>query len=103
MKGILFLDDQPVAQLDETRTTVFKTYDVDPIRVSYSTKKLNTGKTLTEMQRTRTLVLKMEDGRQADVVLQHSSLDMEGNLVGVLRVVGDFKQEDDASDIGEAA
>ncbi len=90
MKGILFLDDKPVAQLDETRTTVFKTYDVDPIRVSYSTRKLNTGRALTEMHRTRTLVLRLEDGREANVMLQHSSLDMAGNMVGVLRVVGDF-------------
>ncbi len=103
MKGTLFLDNQPVAQLDETRVTVFKTYDVDPIRVSYSTRKLNTGKALTEMQRTRTLVLKLEDGREADVVFQHSSLDMEGNPVGVLRVVGDFTHGDHVLEAEEAA
>jgi len=103
MKGILFLDNEAVAQLDETRTTVFKTYDVDPIRVSYRTKKLNTGKALIEMQRTRTLVLKLEDGRDADVVCQHSSMDMEGNLVGVLRVVGDFTHGDKVLEGEEAA
>ncbi len=81
---------------------MFKTYEVDPIRVSYSTKKLNTGKTLTEMQRTRTLVLKLEDGREANVVFQHSSMDMEGNLVGVLRVVGDFTRGGQVLE-GEAA
>ena len=35
--------------------------------------------------------LQLEDGQEADVLLTHSSLDMEGNAVGVLRVLGDFR------------
>ena len=92
MKGMLLLQDQPIAMLDETRISVFSTYEVDPIRISYSTRRLNTGKTLTELQRTRVLVLRLEDGREADVVYQHASIDAEGNLAGVLRVIGDFTQ-----------
>jgi hypothetical protein len=33
-----------------------------------------------------------EDGRQAEVLLQHSSLDMQGNMVGVLRVLGEIAE-----------
>lgn len=100
MKGTLFLHDKLLAQLDETRVSVFKTYDIDPIRVSYSTRKLNAGKILTEMQRGRVLDLRLEDGRTAHVVYQHASIDAKGNLAGVLRVLGDFRT---GPDVLEAA
>lgn len=93
MKGTLYLQDKLLAQLDETRVSVFKTHSVDPIRVSYSTKKLNVGKSLTELHRGRVLTLKLDDGRAAQVVYQHASIDVQGNLVGVLRVLGDFRTE----------
>lgn len=91
MKGTLYLQDKLLAQLDETRVSVFKTHAVDPIRVSYSTKQLNVGKSLTELHRGRVLTLKLDDGRAAQVVYQHASIDAQGNLVGVLRVLGDFR------------
>ena len=91
MKGILYLNDAEIATLDETRISVFKTYDEDPIRVSYSTHRLNTGKTFVELERHRVMRLHLEDGREADVIYQHACLDADGKLAGVLRVLGDFR------------
>ena len=93
LKGTLYLDDAEIATLDETRVSVFKTYDEDPIRVSYRTRRLNTGKTFTELERHRVLRLVLDDGRKANVIYQHACLDAEGQLAGVLRVLGDFWEE----------
>ncbi len=91
MKGILSLNGKPLAQLDEVKVTVFKTYEIDPIRVSYTSKALGIGKTFPELQRTKAMVLELDNGSQASVIFQHSSLDAQGQQVGVLRVLGDFE------------
>ncbi len=90
MKGTLSLNGRPLAQLDAVTVTVFKTYETDPIRVSYTSKALGIGKAFPELQRTRALELQLDDGRQASVIFQHASLDAQGQQVGVLRVLGDF-------------
>lgn len=92
MKGTLSLNGKPLAQLDDVKITVFKTYAIDPIRVSYTSKALGIGKAFPELQRTKSLDLEMDDGSQATVVFQHASLDAKGQQVGVLRVIGDFTQ-----------
>ncbi len=91
MKGTLSLNGKPLAQLDEVTITVFKTYETDPIRVSYASKVLGIDKAFPELQRTKALDLQLDDGRQAAVIFQHASLDAKGQQVGVLRVLGDFE------------
>lgn len=94
MKAMLFLSGkhEPVAVFDEV--TVVRMNDnhrVSPARVSYKSRQLSRGKTLVELYRHEKMRLQLEDGQEADVLLTHSSLDMEGNAVGVLRVLGDFR------------
>ncbi|MBW7882241.1 MAG: hypothetical protein H3C34_06340 [Caldilineaceae bacterium] len=96
MKAMLFMPgkDEPVAVFDEVKiVTMNDNHKTSPVRISYKSQKLNAGKTMVELHRDARLLLKLEDGRDADVILQHSSLDMEGNAVGVLRVVGDFRSQ----------
>jgi hypothetical protein len=42
---------------------------------------------MVEMDRDSKMLLKLEDGRICNVLLQHSSIDSKGNAVGVLRVL----------------
>jgi hypothetical protein len=91
MKAMLYMQGQndPVAVLDEVQiVTMNDNHKAAPQRVLYKARRLNAGKTLLELHRDAQLTLKLEDGRDAPVVLQHSSLDMQGNAVGVLRVLG---------------
>ncbi|MBK8051582.1 MAG: hypothetical protein IPK16_33530 [Anaerolineales bacterium] len=90
MKGMLFLANQekPVAVLDEVNVVIMNdNHKTDPARVTFKSQKLSAGKTMVELHRDQKMTLKLEDGREADVLLQHSSLDMQGNAVGVLRVL----------------
>jgi hypothetical protein len=41
-----------------------------------------------EMHRDEQMLLRMEDGRSANVLLQHNSMDSQGFAVGILRVLG---------------
>jgi hypothetical protein len=96
MKAMLFLDNKeaPVAVLDEvTVVGMNDNHKSSPVRIAYKSYKLNAGKTMIELHRDEKMVLKLEDGRNGSVLLQHSSLDMEGNAVGVLRVLGDLTEE----------
>jgi hypothetical protein len=93
MKGTLYLPGrtEPVAVLDEVNIVQMNdNHKAAPQRVLYKTQKLNAGKTMLELQRDTALKLKLEDGREANVLLQHSSLDMQGQAVGVLRVLSDL-------------
>jgi hypothetical protein len=81
----------PVAVFDEIDIVAMNdNHKAAPVRVLYKTKKLNAGKTMAELHRDTRMTLKLEDGRQASVLLQHSSLDMAGNAVGVLRVLSEL-------------
>lgn len=98
MKAMLFLDrtDQPVSVLDDVKIVEYSSTNHaghSHTRVFYKTKNLNATKTMIELHRDRPVVLKLEDGRTAKAFLQHSSIDMEGNSVGVLRVLGMFDAE----------
>ncbi len=93
MKATLFLNNKetPVAELDEVTVVGFNdNHKQDPVRITYKSHKLNASKTMIELHRDEKMVVKLEDGRSGNVLLQHTSLDMEGNAVGVLRVLGDL-------------
>jgi hypothetical protein len=93
MKAMLFLNNKetPVAVLDEVTVVAMNdNHKSDPLRIAYKSHRLNSSKTMIELHRDEKLVVKLEDGRMGDVLLQHNSLDMEGNAVGVLRVVGNL-------------
>ena len=95
MKAMLYLvgKDEPAAVLDEVTLVQFNdNHKISPVRVSFKSSKLNAGKTMTEMHRHEKMQLRLEDGRTAEVLLQHSSLDMQGNAIGVLRVLGDIAE-----------
>jgi len=95
MKAMLYLagKDEPAAVLDEVTLVQFNdNHKISPVRVSFKSSKLNAGKMMTEMHRQEKMQLRLEDGRSAEVLLQHSSLDMQGNAVGVLRVLGDIAE-----------
>ncbi len=95
MKAELYLDgvDKPVSILDEVRVVEMANENHPQhrrLRVYYRTRHLNAGKTFVELHRDRKLTLRLDDGRTAQVLLAHNSLDMEGNFVGVLRVLGEL-------------
>lgn len=95
MKAMLYLSgkEEPAAILDEVNViTLNDNHKVSPARVSFKTKKFNASRTMTEMHRHDKMQIRFEDGRGADVLLQHSSLDMEGNTIGVLRVLGEIAE-----------
>jgi hypothetical protein len=90
MKAMLYMPGQngPVAVFDSVQIVQMNdNHKASPLRVLYKTQRLNAGKTMLELHRDNALTLKLEDGREAKVLLQHSSLDMQGNAVGVLRVL----------------
>lgn len=95
MKATLYLDrkDQPISVLDNIQIVEYKTSNHEPqsnYRVFYKTRNLNATKTMSELHRDRRFLLKLEDGRSANVLLQHESHDSEGYAVGVLRILGSF-------------
>lgn len=93
MKAMLFLNnpEKPVAVLDEvTLVTMNDNHKSFPTRITYKSHKLNAGDKMIELHRHDRMQIKLDDGRSGSVLLQHSSLDMEGNAVGVLRVLGDL-------------
>lgn len=81
----------PVATFDEVKIiTMNDNHTKAPQRITYKTRNLNTGKTMLELMRDQKMTIKLDDGRYCDVLLQHASLDMEGNSVGVLRVLSEL-------------
>lgn len=95
MKAMLYLSgkEEPAAILDEVNIiTLNDNHKDSPVQVSFKTRKFNAGRTMTELHRHDKMHVRFEDGRGADVLLQHSSLDMEGNAIGVLRVLGEIAE-----------
>lgn len=91
MKATLYMQDkkEPVALFDEV--TIVKMNDnhsQSPYRISFSTARLNAGRTMIELHRDQKMRIRLDDGREASVLLQHSSLDSKGNAVGVFNVLG---------------
>ncbi len=89
MKALLYMQDEkdPVATLDVNIITMNDNHAAAPHRINYKSQGLNAGKTMLELHRDEKMTLKMDDGRSCSVLLQHTSMDMEGNAVGVLRVL----------------
>jgi hypothetical protein len=93
MKAMLYMAnrEEPVAIFDEvTLVEMNDNHKESPTRILYKSSKLNASKVMIELWRDNKLQLKLEDGRSGGVVLQHNSMDMQGNAVGVLRVVDGF-------------
>ena len=95
MKAMLYFErmEQPVSVLDDVKVVEYHSTNhnnVSHVRIFYTTKALNATKTMTELHRDRRLTVKLEDGRSGKALLQHSSIDLEGNAVGVLRVLGNL-------------
>jgi hypothetical protein len=103
MNAMLYMPnrDEPVAVLDDVKVIAFNdNHKASPVRVYYRTRQLNAGRTMLELHRDEKLRLHLQDGREAIVLLQHNSLDMEGNYVGVLRVA---RWTDDTPDVAQPA
>jgi hypothetical protein len=93
MKAMLYLDkpDEPVAILDEVKIVEMKQEnhkEDSRFRIFFKASRLNATKKMVELHRDRKMVVKLDDGRSSNVLLLHSSMDMQGNAVGVLRVLG---------------
>ncbi len=95
MKATLYLDDRerPVSHLDEVEIVELKQANYRPdsrYRIFYRTKRLNATDVFVELHRDRVMTVKLDDGRSGSVLLAHNSLDMKGQYVGVLRVLGEL-------------
>lgn len=91
MKAMLYMPnrDEPVAVFDEVKVIEYNdNHTAAPVRVFYKTVALNSGKIMLELHRDEPMTLHLDDGRKGRVLLQHNSMDTQGNAVGVLRVVG---------------
>jgi len=90
MKAMLYMPgkDDPVAVLEEVSIVQMNdNHKASPTRITYKSRKFNAGKVMLEMHRDVKMTIKLDDGRNAEVLLQHTSLDQQGNAVGVLRVL----------------
>lgn len=91
MKAMLYLTGKqdPVAVFDEVEIIKLNdNHPGQPYQIAYQSSRLNAGKTMVELHRDEKMVLKLEDGRSLDVLLQHTSMDAQGKAVGVLRILG---------------
>lgn len=105
MKAMLYMPPKkdPVAVLDEVAIVEMNdNHTASPLRITYKSGKLNAGKTMLELHRDEKMQLKLEDGRLCNVLVQHTSLDMQGNAVGVLRVLGDLTEATQSPEAADA-
>jgi hypothetical protein len=90
MKAMLYISgkQEPVGVFDEVQIVKMNdNHAGSPYRITYYSAQLNAGKTMVELHRDEKLVLKLDDGRSLDVLLQHNSMDSQGKAIGVLRVL----------------
>jgi hypothetical protein len=79
---------EPIAVFDDVQIVKMNdNHAAFPYRITYRASRLNAGKTFVELHRDERMLLKLEDGRSCHVLLQHNSLDGQGQAVGVLRVL----------------
>ncbi len=96
MKAMLYMKDKkdPVAVLDDVKIVQMNdNHQKSPYRIAFSTTQLNASRTMIELHRDVKFLVRLDDGREADVLLQHTSMDSKGNAVGVLRVLGALGNE----------
>jgi hypothetical protein len=94
MKAMLYLTgkNDPVAVLDEVQVVEMNdNHREAPYRINFKSSQLNASKFMLELHRDKKLQMRLDDGREANVLLQHTSLDSKGNAVGVLRVLGEIR------------
>lgn len=94
MKAMLYIQNKkdPVAVLDDVKIIKMNDNHTQSLyRIAFSTARLNAGPTMLELHRDEKLLIRMDDGREANVLLQHTSIDSKGNAVGVLRVLGSME------------
>lgn len=96
--------EEPIAVLDHVDVVTMNDNHTDSLqRVFFRTRRLGTGKKMIELVRDHKMTLRLADGRSGSVLLQHTSLDSEGQSVGVLRVLDSLDTEQEtAQDAGEA-
>jgi len=90
MKATLYMEDvkKPVAEFDEVKiVTLNDNHPQFNRRVFFKAGQLNASKVMTELHRDHKMTLVLADGRSGSVLLQHQSLDMQGNAVGSLTVL----------------
>ena len=90
MKATLYMEEssKPVAEFDEVK--VVEMNDNHPKfgrKIFFKAFRLNASKVMIELHRDQKMTLVLDDGRTASVLLQHQSLDMQGNAVGSLTVL----------------
>ena len=91
MKAMLYMTGKtdPVAVLDEVQVVEMNdNHSAAPYRINFKSSQLNAGKTMLELYRDQKMQMRFDDGREANVLVQHTSIDSKGNAVGVLRVLG---------------
>ena len=96
MNAMLFMQgkDDPVAELDHVDIIGLNdNHKVSPERVFFRARRLGNGKKMIELYRDEKLMLKLSDGRSCNVLIQHSSLDSDGQAVGVLRILDTLEPE----------
>jgi hypothetical protein len=90
MKATLYMEEssKPVAELDEVKVVQMNdNHSKFDRRIFFKSSKLNASKVMAELHRDQKMTLVLDDGRSASVLLQHQSLDMQGNAVGSLTVL----------------
>ncbi len=95
MQALLYMPnrEEPVAVLDSVTVVHYNdNHKQAPMRILYRSRKLNAGKTMLELHRDEKLTVKLDDGRKANVLLQHASMDTQGNAIGVLSVLGSLTE-----------
>jgi hypothetical protein len=95
MQALLYMPnrEEPVAVLDSVTVIDYNdNHKQAPSRIFYRSRKLNSSKTMLELHRDEKLTLKLEDGRQANVLLRHASMDAQGHAVGVFSVLGSLAE-----------
>jgi len=96
MKAMLYMQNKkdPVAVLDDVKIVKMNdNHTKSPYRISFFASQLNAGRTMIELHRDEKMLIRLDDGREANVLLQHTSLDSKGNAVGVLHVLGTMGSE----------
>ncbi|MEZ4677718.1 MAG: hypothetical protein R2932_26230 [Caldilineaceae bacterium] len=93
MKAMLYMTgkNDPVAVLDEVNVVAMNdNHRASPYRITFTSNQLSAGKVMVELHRDKKMRVRFDDGREANVLLQHSSLDSKGQAVGILRVLGEL-------------
>ena len=96
MNAMLYMPgkEDPVAVLDHVDVVGLNdNHKASPERVFFRARRFGNLKKMIELYRDEKFTLKLSDGRSGSVLIQHSSLDSEGQAVGVLRILDTLEVE----------